>query len=129
MNGNGMKNPYECEIIKKLMEMEVPLTIKPNGIQVGGFYKSGNILLRHPTEDEIGAHGCDVAYIAECRYDEKSEICSFRDLLYLQLEWYDRWISRNGQCAPHPAWEEALLEEDLIERRMEPRYSIKNRRV
>lgn len=63
--------------------------------EIDGFYKSGNISI-----EEI-----DGKLIATARYDEKTEITEPRDIVILNLEWYNYSKDRfEGWSTPSDFW-------------------------
>lgn len=101
------------ELHKKVPNQEVQFRIEDGTITytlVGGFYKSGTVILKQPPVSKVDS---GVLFIAESRYGKWDNIYSFSDLVLLNWHWF------NGSCEktwpkPSPGWEELLLEAGYI---------------
>jgi hypothetical protein len=82
-------------IIKALIERDISVTITKNGFKVEGFYKSNEITL---VPDGKG-------FIVISRYNEKTDIEDFDDLVYLNFSWWDRSKDKyEGWATPDTKW-------------------------
>jgi hypothetical protein len=78
-------------IIKELIENNIEVILTKEGYKIGGFYKSGTILLL-PQEGDV--------FIAVDRYGEKDDIDDLERLVGLNFSW---WIKQH-QTNPDPNW-------------------------
>jgi hypothetical protein len=101
-------NPIIQEILERGIKVTIAFNqeIQQNEYIIDGFYKSGTITL---SEDDDGI------LVAEARYDERTRIDSFLDLVCLNNAW---WLSSRhkfeGWEQPDPQWLPFLLEKGLI---------------
>lgn len=90
-----MNKYLENPIIKALVERNITVIITKDGFKVNGFYKSNEITL---IPDGRG-------FIAISRYDEKTDIEDFDDLVYLNFSWWNRSKDRyEGWAIPDIEW-------------------------
>jgi hypothetical protein len=98
-----LKNP----IIKELLDRCIPITLKKEGFEVEGFYKS-NYMLLQPSDND--------AFIAMDRYNETTDIDNFDDLVRLNYKWWFKSRDRfEGWKDPDQRWLEDMERLGLIE--------------
>ena len=105
-------NPIIQEILEKGIKIQVEFNPKTglNEYIIGGFYKSDTIKLIE--EPDITDN-----LMAIARYDEKTLIYNFDDLVHLNNAW---WLSGKdrfeGWLEPDPRWLPFLLEKGLVKK-------------
>jgi hypothetical protein len=103
-------NPIIQEILEKGIQVTIEFNpfAKLNEYIIGGFYKSDTIRL-------IEEPGMPNSLLAIARYDEKTIINNFDDLVHLNYVWWidsaPRW---EGWASPDLRWLPFLLEKGLI---------------
>ena len=97
-------------LVKELIDKEVPFEVTKEGIRLGGFYKSGTLLL-------VPLNDSSELFTALDRYDADDLIRDFTDILSIQLHWFrdseTRW---EGKQSPDPIWEKHLIEYGLLKK-------------
>lgn len=111
-------NPIIQQIIEKGIKVTIEFnaTTKLNEYVISGFYKSDTIrLIEEPDIKD--------SLMAIARYDGKTVISNFDDLVHLNNAW---WLSsRNryeGWETPDPQWLPFLLEKRLVKEEMKTIY-------
>lgn len=79
-------------IIKELVDNDIEVVLTKEGYRLGGFYKSGTMLL---VPYENGQN-----FMAVDRYGSKKEILELEDIVSLNFYW---WIKEH-QTNPNPNW-------------------------
>lgn len=117
--------------------LEVGLSIRLEQINkdeiayaIPGFYKSGEIkliknsgLMYQNTEDNSQI----APWTAIARYDEKTEIWDFDDLISLNFDWWERSKGRSEAWAnPEEPWAKLMLEKGWVETETKIIYKIKS---
>jgi hypothetical protein len=93
------------DVLKKGIDVRIKHVDGKNVYEVNGFYKS-NVMCLYVQGNAV---------IAECRYHEKTEICSFNDLACLNVNWWHRSKDRfDGWSSPDGAWLPTLLDLGLV---------------
>jgi len=99
------------KIIEEVIKKGIDLKVKYNNITekmeytIDGFYKSGDIILYEEGEQ----------LIALARYDEKTDINSFSDLVHLNYYWWNSSKLRlDAWKTPEYRWLPFLIEEGLV---------------
>lgn len=104
------------KIIEELLKNGIPVSMeynKNNGCInyiIDGFYKSGTVSLEENGEN----------LIATSRYDEKTNITEFRDIVLLNYNW---WTSSKNRSdiwkSPDSMWLPFLLKEGFVKETIE----------
>lgn len=84
--------------------------IMPNGqigFEITGFSKSGTVTL-YEEDDKI---------ICLARYDERDEIESYDDLVYIAYSWYSRYKDRDVFSSPPSEWVEDFVRLGLMKKK------------
>lgn len=100
------------EIVKNGILVSMGYNKSTNSINytIDGFYKSGNITLEENGEN----------LIATARYNEKTNITNFRDIVLLNYSWWNYSNGRNDIWnSPESDWLPFLLEEGLVKETVE----------
>lgn len=91
-----MNRYLENPIIKALVDRDILIIITKDGFKIEGFYKSNEITLI-PSGSR--------SFIAISRYNEKTDIEDFDDLVHLNFTWWDRSKDRfEGWVTPDSKW-------------------------
>lgn len=107
INTNNLCLVLKHPAIVVCMENGIPIHIEDGEIRLLGFYKSDYVKLSMSAALQLEALD---------RYNEKSIIHSFTDLVYLNYEWWRLTNSRNnGEILPNSYWLASLLKYKYIE--------------
>lgn len=110
-------------VIYDLVRRDIPVSLRMHegrlAYGVGGFYKSGEVLL-------VPGDG---HFVAHCRYDNRTEIENMLDLAYLNLSWWESSRDRSAMWMdPDAMWAPVLLEYGLVEAKTQTKYEVKRKR-
>lgn len=105
-------NPIFGELLKRGIEFKVQYQLALGGVcySIEGFYKSGQISL-FEKDGDLWAYG---------RYDEKTKIESFDDLVMLNYEW---WVSSKSRSKiwsqPEELWAKEFVRLGLAKKKVQ----------
>lgn len=107
-------NIFEHEVVKELIEKEIPFTVKGDKLYLEGFYKSDGMAYLAMDSEEEGR------LALHTRYGDEDSIVSFKDILYCNLEWWEAYST--DYPIPSYLWLPYLLEAGLVKEETVVRY-------